>query len=80
MIRIRIVSAGGEIAYSASLETINTTPGMIRRFLWCGLRALVEAHRKSPPALRTKLEIEVDRMSNRDDEFTLSTKKVDRDR
>lgn len=76
MIRIRILGPGGSIVYSASLETINVTPGMTRRFLWSGLMALVETHRKTPPALVTKLEIEVDRHSSSDDELSITTKRT----
>jgi hypothetical protein len=49
----------------------------MRRFVWAGLMALVEAHRETPAALMSKLEIEIDRQSSRDDEFSITTPKKD---
>lgn len=74
MITIRILSPGGAVLYDARLDTMNATPGMMRRFLWTGLKALVEVHRKTPPALTTKLEVTVDRRSASWNEFTISDK------
>ncbi len=76
MISIRILSPSGQSVYTATLDTIKPTPGMIRRFFWAGLRALVEAHNQTPPALSTRLEIEVQRLTSDIGEISIKNVKT----
>lgn len=74
MIRIRVTNCVGNVLYDARLDGGARTPAQARRFIWAGIRALVEAHLLTPAALTTKMEIEVMRINDGEQDFAIREK------